>query len=397
MTDEARPAKVLDGLHFPHILDGVIEHSGPATLLAISQVCHEWRKCIKGLFYHSTVYAWEDIEHPLLHVKYGRSFEVRDLLREAPQLLHHCQILDSEPPEGNRCVNETGIMYDAFPSLTTVRLSNCWEWKGDPVGVRILHYGSADASQGGCPACYWPARHAIKDKPPTNVERFVLTTWGEEDQFDRRIPDSFGCIVAIFLMSADPGACSEYLEELCNSFGELAADAWIDMKPFIVVNAGSLAAHPTWLRVLEGDSVEEGMRLKAIEIIVKDYNFMRFSDMTESNGASGTSDNDDEDSSDSASFRTAESGSHNLESDSEDDTATDHANPDASMEASNSDMPGLFPSPFPDPWEWDGPPPSGPVSPVHFITLEEYRALVGDLQFAIDTQRGWISNPSLPV
>lgn len=34
--------------------------------------------------------------------------------------------------------------------------------------------------------------------------------------------------------------------------------------------------------------------------------------------------------------------------------------------------------------------PPGPVSPVHFVTLEEYRAHVGEWEFALDTQKGWI-------
>ncbi|EJT52123.1 hypothetical protein A1Q1_06661 [Trichosporon asahii var. asahii CBS 2479] len=398
MTDEASPARVLDGLHFPHILDIVLGHAPPATLMAISQVCHEWRNFIKRLFYHTTVYAWEDVENPQLHVKFGRSFDAREVICEAPQLLRHCQILDSEPPEGNRRVNETGILYDAFPSLTTVRVSNCWEWKGDPVGVRILHYASAAAAHGGCPACYWPSSHSVKNKPPTTVERFVLTTWGEEDKFDRRIPDSFGSITAIFLMSSDPGACSEYLEELWNSFGELAADAWFEMKPFVVVNACSLDAHPVWLRGLEGHNAEEGMRQKAIEIVIKDFKYMRFSDTDDSSDESGNSDSETGSQGSTAdSFHTAESDPLALDVDMDgpdsQDLASPAGQPVSSVPVSDSQYGSRFV--LPSDWEWDAPPPPGPVSPIHFITLEEYRALVGDLQFAIDTQRGWVSDPTL--
>lgn len=32
----------------------------------------------------------------------------------------------------------------------------------------------------------------------------------------------------------------------------------------------------------------------------------------------------------------------------------------------------------------------GPVCPVHFVTLEQYRAHVGEFEFAVDTEKGWI-------
>lgn len=35
--------------------------------------------------------------------------------------------------------------------------------------------------------------------------------------------------------------------------------------------------------------------------------------------------------------------------------------------------------------------PPGPVCPVHFVTLEDYRAHVGEYEFAIDTEPGWIT------
>lgn len=44
--------------------------------------------------------------------------------------------------------------------------------------------------------------------------------------------------------------------------------------------------------------------------------------------------------------------------------------------------------------DWPNHRPPGPVCPVHFLTLDEYRALVGDHEFAIDTDFGWISEPS---
>lgn len=42
----------------------------------------------------------------------------------------------------------------------------------------------------------------------------------------------------------------------------------------------------------------------------------------------------------------------------------------------------------------------GPVCPVHFITLEEYRAHVGEWEFVLDTETVWVSpsnEPSQPI
>lgn len=351
---------------------------------------------MKRLFYHLTVHTLYSLSEPLLNVKFWSSYAVEAFLDEAPQLLYHCQILDSETAEGD-CVNGTGVLYDAFPNLTTVRVSNCWNWKGRPVSMRTLHYRSASSAQAACPGCYWPRLdHQNRNKRVTNVERFVLTTWGEEDEFDRRIPDSFESITLIFIISSPPGRCAEYLVDLWNSFGELAADAWFSMKPFVVVNVESFASHPEWRKGLAGGSVEEGLRQKAIEIVFKDFKYSdtgddAFSDTANDSDATGTpsenstgpigSDTDEADSaSDTDEFYSSSLGSI----DPADSNASDEVSGAASQDNTGPAGPDF----------WHGIPPPGPVSPVHFITMEEYRKLVGDHQFAIDTERYWISVPS---
>ena len=69
---------------------------------------------------------------------------------------------------------------------------------------------------------------------------------------------------------------------------------------------------------------------------------------------------------------------------------SDSVDVEATTEADAPDSAGLTRA------EWDSSMrdlPPGPVCPVHFLSLEAYRALVGEHQFAIDTCRGWMREP----
>lgn len=335
---------MLDGLYFPHILDTVLDHATPATLVAISQVCHRWRLCVKRLFHHLTLFEEEDRKlQPLLSLRLGRTFKARTLVSQASILLRHCQILDSEPPGYQCCANEAGVLDGALPSLTAVRVSDFWDVNDLPVAMRVSHYEIPPGIESGCPCCHWNAHHNKETGVPQTVKRFVLTTWGHDNTFDPRLPSEFESLAIIFLFDSAPEECYGDVEDLWNTFGAAVARAWDAKKPAIIINAESLYNHQSWTEELSGCGMEDRLRRKATESVFEQIEAFEYMEALEE--------------------------------------AERHGGPEPDLE---SDI-------------WDIFPPPGPVSPVHFITLDEYRGLVGDHQFAIDTQRGWVSEPSLTV
>lgn len=320
----------------------MLDCAAPATLVAISQVCRQWRLCVRRLFYHLTLFEDEDRKlQPLLSLRLGRTFKACTLVNQAPILLRHCRILDSEPPEYQCCANEGGVLDGAFPSLTAVRVSDYWDVDDLPVAMRVSHFETPPGPESACPCCHWDAHHDKDSGAPQAVKRFVLTSWGHDHTFDRRLPDEFESLTILFLFDSAPEECYGELEELWDSFGEAVARAWNDQKPVIIVNAESLHSHHWWTKELGGFGTEDRLRRKATDTVFAIIEAVEYIEALEE--------------------------------------AERHGGPEPDLE---SDI-------------WDIFPPPGPVSPVHFITLDEYRGLVGDHQFAIDTQRGWVSHTSL--
>lgn len=360
---------MLDGLHFPHILDTVLDHSEPITLVGISQVCHRWRLCVKPMFYHMT--AHEDKQQKtylLLSTKEGRTFERHTLTVKAPILLHHCHVLDTEPPSFCRCLNGSRVLDDLFPSLEAGRISDYWSLGSVRCGMRTSYHRSP---RNACPCCHWHGG------PRQKVRRFVLTTWGEDAMFDTRLPGHFDSLSIMLLFESAPEECQDNIEEFWDTFARAVVQAWRIQRPTFIINAESLNNRPLWVQHLPGQSVEEKLRLLALEAVY--YEVMSgLSEFDEGSPVpSGLSD-----------FDNAEDNSPQPVPD--DITEADTSAISESLEIATE---GLDSTEGLDLDSGTSGLPPGPVCPVHFLTLDEYRALFGEHQFAIETQRGWISEP----
>lgn len=377
LSADNSPARVLDGLHFPHVLDAVLDLVPPETLAAVSQVCSQWRLHIKHMFYHLTVFEEERKPRvPIFRLSTGRTFQATTLLDQAAVLLYHCRILDSEPPKFARCINSSALLDHAFPSLQVSRVSDYWNDSRLLCGIRITHHAHPPTPGNACPCCHWSSDHSeTYTFYGQGVGKFVLTTWGHDAMFDTRLPFKFQSMAIIFMFESAHPECPGDVEVFWETFSRAVIETWRIKRTVVVVNAESLNNRPLWLRDLSGCEVEEKLRLLALEGVYYEI-MMGLSEFEEASQEPIDSANGDFD-------------LEGSETDRELGTS-DSVDVEATTEADAPDSAGLTRA------EWDSSMrdlPPGPVCPVHFLSLEAYRALVGEHQFAIDTCRGWMREP----
>lgn len=232
---------MLDGRHFPHILDAVIDYAAPSTLVAMSQVCSQWRQLIKREFYHWKACnsgRWDS--GPLIDTRLGRMFSAGTLVEEASGLLRLCRVLDADQPDYECCVNDSGILDGEFTDLTALRLCDYLN-RGILYGMRIAHYVTPPKPGPACRCCHGNGMHETKIKETNpNVKRFVFTTWGEDGLIDTFMPPNFASLSIIFLFDSatkkDPGDTEEFWKTFC----EVVFEAWSIKKPCFVINAECL-------------------------------------------------------------------------------------------------------------------------------------------------------------
>lgn len=379
---------MLDGRHFPHILDAVLDYAAPSTLAAMSQVCSQWRQLVKREFYH--LKACEDDNSywhgPFFKTRLGMTFTTRSLVKEAPSLLRLCHVLDAESTDFYSCVNNCGLLNEAFPNLTALRLCNDLQI-GIRYGLRIARYNSPPTPRPACHCCFGHGHNYAYYDKNQSVRRFAFDAWGEDDIIDYLIPPNFASLAIIFLFDSaskkDPQHADSFWKDCCTVVG----DAWDAGKSAIIVNAECLHGRQQWLKNLPRSSVEEGVRRLVLNFLI-DYDFSDDHWPPHSPGKFGHHSDTD--------YSEAESsGLDTLDSDPLQPDADNSLDSDASGNSNTSSIPSVdVGNSASESLEGFTERPPGPVCPVHFITLDEYRALVGDHEFAIDTDFGWIPEPA---
>lgn len=310
-------SRVLDGQHFPHIVDTIFDHMSPAALASASQVSRQWRSRAKRMFYQvqSVMVTHEE---RAFFLESGNLLSVAKVMKEARVLLRFSEIGDADNiVECFPCEVKTTFDPHFFPAIKHVRT---WDRLG---ALQCVHHLSTPPTvtrvitrcECGCRWFQWPDVSRLVIMIRDTYE--LLSACSEMTSYVPQRVDSF---VLIYLL--DPQLSNERewqsIERVAahtRAFRTIITDAWKKGKAVTIVNAACLddLRNPSLLddspkrRHVPGESTTDILRQMAVRAVMDD------------------------------------------------------------------DMP------------------PGPVCPVHFVTLGEYRDHVGELEYAIDTDDGWIS------
>lgn len=323
----------MKGVHFPHILDAIFDCLPAEALVSASQVCQPWRGLVKNMFYHVVAMGQAD-DHRFV-LRSGRSFGWKELLDKARTnlLLRLCVIFEEADSEFYFWSKWMGHACAwMWLSLKLVRA----RWSDGDIQT-VMH-----VSRSATPT---HRRDSCSDRCHTwrDVSRVVHTVsafhWSPFNYFDlnldlARFPIQLNSVTWVYPLMADPSTGYHSFTPAdihLMSFGDVVVNAWSRKKTVTVVNAASLDGRSSDLEILRP------VRGELIRILSEDD--FRHEEYYQCEGLDA----------EEILRRVAIL------------AATDHG----------------YMAP-------------GPVCPVHFVTLEEYRAQVGELEYVIDTEKDWI-------